>query len=115
MNQDEIIAMAREAGLDVHFPGFEAEPAVFGRCTSDTLQRFAAMVAAKEHEKQAVLIARAKQEAVSAHIAMFGDVEQAVAAEREACAELAYSTFKGNAGQAVNLAVATAIRARSAA
>lgn len=50
MIRDEIIAMAKEAGFAVHFHGFEAEPAVFGRCTSDTLLRFAALVAARERE-----------------------------------------------------------------
>ena len=83
MSRDEIIAMAREAGFDVHFPGVNgdaAQPAVFGRCTSDMLERFAALVAA---------------------------------AEREACAKVADATFRGKPGQSVNLAVANAIRARA--
>lgn len=36
-------------------------------------------------------------------------------AEREACAKVADATFRGRPGQAVNLAVADAIRARGAA
>lgn len=53
MTRDEVIAMAQEAGFDLHYAGGEGIPpsaAVFGRCTDEMLNRFAALVAAKERE-----------------------------------------------------------------
>ena len=79
MTRDEVIRMATEAGLLEQ--GYR-----HGDTVLSELERFATLVAAAERENLPALIARAKQEAVAAHIAMFCDVERAVADEREACA-----------------------------
>lgn len=84
MNQDEIIAMAREAGFRTgHIDLTTGEPIPFIAPASGTLcmwevLRFAALVAAKE---------------------------------REACAAVAADTFYGNPGE-LNHEIAAAIRAR---
>jgi hypothetical protein len=105
MNRDDIIRMAIEAGFDWGDLG-----------VSDRLcfERFAALVA--EAERAARIAAQTEAVELKERLARSGVEERrAVAAEREACAQVAYATFRGKPGQAVNRAVAAAIRARGAA
>jgi hypothetical protein len=80
MSRDEIIKMAREAGIfttDLHC----------ATASIDIVERFAALVAAAE--RQARQAAQVENEALKARIAR-ADVElqRAVIAEREACAKV---------------------------
>ena len=84
MKQDEIIRMAREAGV------FTGDP--FGVTITPELERFAALVAAHEREKHSG--------------PSWKTVDDAIAAEREACAKEA-DKWIGQEG------LAAAIRARS--
>lgn len=81
MNRDEIIRMARDAGIT-----FVTEHGV-ASATPEWLERFAALVAAAERER--IIAANAPEiEKVNAHIKM---LETAVLAEREACAKVCES------------------------
>ena len=70
--------------------------------------------AALDSERAARVAAQTEAVELKERLARSGVEERrAVAAEREACAQVADATFSGKPGQAVNLAVAAAIRARS--
>jgi hypothetical protein len=97
MNKDDIIHMAREAGLEP-LSGHYNDPAV---------HRFAALVAAAMKK-------RADQEAAMQEHVFADRMEIAIAAEREACATLCEQL--GTATNGIyerNLECATAIRART--
>jgi len=67
--RDDLIRMATQAGFDLHFPGVDGslhQPAVFGRCTSDILELFAAVVRADERRKHQADIELWKGEAAKA-------------------------------------------------
>ena len=96
MNQEQVLAWAREAGGDpLNSTG---EPICF---RSENLERFAALVAAHEREKATEY--RLKLENVLA------GCEAAVLAEREACAQFLESDLMSFASSAE---CAAAIRAR---
>ena len=121
MTRDEIIRMAREAGMAPHLGHTDDDgkhhPAVNALKTSvpvEWLERFTALVA--EAERAARIAAQTEAVELKERLARSGVEERrAVAAEREACALVADATFRGKPGQSVNLAVAAAIRARGAA
>ena len=57
--RDEVIAMARECGIEIHERRQQARigmDAMLGVDLTDKLQKFAALVAAKEREECAVLL-----------------------------------------------------------
>jgi hypothetical protein len=78
MNREDIIRIAHESHLDVY--GLGTDYAKF----ADALQRFAAIVASTERER--IKQANAPEiERINAHIK---ELEDAVLAEREACAKV---------------------------
>lgn len=81
MTQDEIIRMAREAGIG-DFPNKSVAVIGFHR-----IERFAALVAAHEREK-ALRQEHGVPDTVSPLDFVVGSVKQAVLAEREACAKV---------------------------
>lgn len=98
MTQDEIIEMARQANLF----GIYADEAI------DSVTRFANLVA--QHERERIKVANEPEiERVNAHIK---ELENAILAEREACANLCeqhgYEHYCGN----VTDKLAETIRAR---
>jgi len=94
MTRDDIIRMAREADIDWHKHWDDEE---------NRLERFAALVAAAERD-QIIALNAPEIERINEYIKT---LEEAVAAEREACAKVCEDDF-GNG--ALNLA--DAIRAR---
>jgi hypothetical protein len=104
MTQDEIIEMARQAGgMFSELPMMDAW--VFG---DKSLEAFAKLVA--QHERERIKVANAPEiERVNAHIK---ELENAILAEREACANLCeqhgYEHYCGN----VTDKLAETIRAR---
>ena len=94
MTRDDIIRMAREADIDWHKHWDDEE---------HRLERFAALVAAAERD-QIIALNAPEIERINEYIKT---LEEAVAAEREACAKVCEDDF-GNG--ALNLA--DAIRAR---
>ncbi len=89
MNREDIIRMAREAGMDEGLDGWTtADPknkypeAVY----TVSLERFAALVAAAEQKQTGQIVEELSNKALHAHL-------QAVAAEREACAQLCEDLF----------------------
>ena len=93
MTQDEIIRMALEAGWDERLGFSKVEMPEF-------FERFAALVAAHEREACAVYPS-------------WDTVDDAIAAEREACAEACLKTGIKHPQQTGQEACAAAIRARS--
>ena len=96
---DDIIRMAREAG-------FSFETGQDLRDNIPALERFAAIVAAHEREKQPEHFAKAIAELVKCCRVLAEENEAAVLAEREACAKVVESGVLGH-GEC-----AAAIRAR---
>lgn len=88
MTQDEIIEMAREAGIE---PVIDPIEGVFFDCYQEELERFAALVAEKERER--------------IEHAAIGSVKAAILYEREACAKVADGYIGADP-------IAAAIRAR---
>ena len=121
MNRDDIIRMAREAGFICLFP----DEAVNGIGTiydsgdeeiTETVKRFAALVAA--HEREVMLQDGWRQCAVGQRTTQFcAMTEEAVKAEREQCARVCDEVIRdlyivdGDASEEVNRC-AKAIRAR---
>lgn len=106
MTHEEIIAMAREAGFEVHERKQQVRvgaDALLGIDSSDKLERFAALVAEKAE-------AKANDRANTSWKLM---CEKMVAAEREACAQVCDGIEIGE-GETSGLACecAAAIRAR---
>lgn len=107
MNRDDIISMAREAGLHLLQDNESCSNLV------DYLERFAALVAAAERER--IKAANAPEiEKINAHIKA---LEDAVAAEREACAKVCDryvdSPSDQEAGAALNIQDEIRTRGRS--
>ena len=81
MKQAQILALARDAGFKVYEGAFPFEPTedkFIG--FEDNLERFAALVAAHEREKH--------------NSPSWETVDDAIAAEREACAKVCDEQFK---------------------
>ena len=100
MNREDIIAMAREAGWSDFAIGVRQEE----------IERFAALVASAERER--IKQANAPEiERINAHIKQ---LEDAVKAEREACAKVCegINSAEDYYGERPELVCAEAIRAR---
>ena len=77
MNRDETIAMAREAGFEVHERKQQVRvgvDALLGIDSTDKLERFAALVAAKEREACALVC-----EDRAGTVSMFGTAKECAA------------------------------------
>jgi len=97
MTRDEIIRMAREAGLDVYLgPNWDL---------FEQIERFAALVAAAEREKTVQIVEEISNKALHAQL-------QAVAAEREECAKVADKVLVERNPWGSAKWIAAAIRAR---
>ena len=112
MTKDEIIRMAREARLafdSEEYPEIWQTYMYVGR---EEIERFATLVA--EHERKRIIASNAPEiEKINAHIK---ELEVAVAAERETCAELCemldVANPKGKSWDEGTIDCANAIRAR---
>ena len=99
ITQDEIIRMAREAGISMPSDCSELW------CEWSKFERFAALVAAHEREKFQAYVDQVKADREFSVLA-------AVLAEREACAKVVETTHATGL-QSIREACAAAIRARS--
>jgi hypothetical protein len=90
MTHEDIISMAREAGLEIHEVADwrlarEGMDALLGIDSTEKLQRFYALATAKEREARQA--AQIENEELKARLARAGlEQQRAVMAEREACA-----------------------------
>jgi hypothetical protein len=110
MTKEDIIRMAREAqlGTSLTHKGGEQRVWIEGADWHDELERFAALVA--EHERERIIAANAPEiERINAYIK---ELEEAVAAEREACAKVV-EAIERNGAWVTKEEAAEAIRARS--
>lgn len=124
MTRDDVLRMAREAGLEIGVAGVGVpqrrltDGPVDAPWLRDALERFAALVAADANAAR--IAAQIENEALKARIVASGVAERravhkAVLAEREACAlvcEVNHGTIKRNPD---SFQIAAAIRARGAA
>ena len=119
MNHDDIIRMAREAGLkaagDYDFRGSYESMPLFEREELDRVLKFANLVAAENDKKWEKIIAKIDEYASVCNegIKLSGDlslaaIDTAVAAEREACARVCEAYMAEGIGREM----ARAIRAR---
>jgi ElaB/YqjD/DUF883 family membrane-anchored ribosome-binding protein len=100
MNREDIIRMAREAGFDTDLPTFQDGTAI--------ALKLAALVASAERER--IKQANAPEiERINAHIK---ELEDAVIAEREACAKIADELVGQDLEHNFSALIAHNIRAR---